>query len=83
MGGVEGALHVADLEAAGWNVVSRPVPGGGTLVTLTQSFIRLSQLPGMLAEVGRSPAGAPLFVLQVTQGGTFFRAGRRPSAAST
>ena len=72
VGGVEGALHVSDLEAAGWKVVSGPAPGGGTVITLTQSFTRLSQLPGILAEVGRTPAGAPLFVLRVTQGGTFF-----------
>jgi hypothetical protein len=74
VGGIDGQLHVADLQAAGWRVTSTAVAGGGTLVSLAHPFSRPSEVPAILAEVGRAPTGArtPLFTLRLAEHRTFW-----------
>jgi hypothetical protein len=69
VGGVAGALSVADLQKSGWTVATATGAGGATRVTLTHAVAEVSDVPALLAEVGRSPTGArgPLFTLLLTQ----------------
>jgi hypothetical protein len=75
VGGIAGQLQDSDLAAAGWRVTTASGSDGTEVVTLTHGFSELSQVPTILAEVGRAPTGAhtPLFAVEITQTRTFFK----------
>jgi hypothetical protein len=71
VGNLAGQLQTSDLVAAGWSVHG-PEQGTAdtTVVSVSHPFARLTQLPGILAEVaspGTGTNGAAPFVLRVTR----------------
>jgi hypothetical protein len=74
VGGVRSQLRDSDLLAAGWTEATTSGPDGSTVVTIVHGFSHPWQIPGLLAELGRSPDGRhlPLFRLEVHQTSTFF-----------